>query len=158
MLSETSNPKKQPEIAVRLYDNHSYNTTYGKGLYRRAIFNGTVDAKNPCIKYLVDFYSYEDWCNQAKSDGQMTVIEAVHRSDDKLYSWVKHYDKSTSQKRQVDGYCTLDLQSLDMDLFICDESNGVVDRWQVVAKPCKQAHAGVKSPQILATNSDLAVW
>ena len=149
---------KQIEIAIRLYENQSYGTTYAKGLYRRAVFNGTIDTKNPSAKYLVDFYGYEEWCNQAKSDEQMAIIEAVRKSDDKLFSWVKHYDKLTAQKRQVDGYCTLDLQSLNMDLLICDEITGVQDRWQVTAKPCKQALAGVKSPQMLATNCDLVMW
>jgi hypothetical protein len=149
---------KQIEIAIRLYENQSYGTTYAKGLYRRAVFNGTIDAKNPSVKYLVDFYGYEDWCNQAKSVEQITIIEAVRKSDGKLFSWVKHYDKLTAQKRQVDGYCSLDLQSLEMDLLICDEATGVEQQWQVTAKPCKQAHAGVKSPQMLATNTDLAIW
>lgn len=40
MLNQT-----QSEIAVRLYDNNAYGTTYGKGLYRKAIYNGTIDAK-----------------------------------------------------------------------------------------------------------------
>jgi hypothetical protein len=149
---------KQIEIAIRLYENQSYGTTYAKGRYRRAVFNGTIDAKNPSAKYLVDFYGYEDWCNQAKSDEQIAIIEAVQKGNDKLYSWIKHYDKSTAQKRQVDGYCSLDMQSFDMDLLICDEAIGVEDHWQVTAKPCKQAHAGVKSPQMLATNTDLTVW
>lgn len=149
---------KEIEIAIRLYENPSYGTTYAKGLFRRAVFNGTADTKNPANKYLLDFYSYEDWCNQAKSDEQMHVIRAVVEDKHKLYSWVKHYDKSTMQKRQVIGYCSLDMQSLDMNLLICDEVNTVEAEWQITAKPCKQGKAGTKSPQLLATNADLAVW
>ena len=58
----------QIEIAVRLYDNNTYGSTYGRGLYRKAIYNGTIDAKHSSAKYLVDFYTYEDWANQAKTD------------------------------------------------------------------------------------------
>ncbi len=43
MLDNPTN-EKQVEIAVRLFDNNTYGTTYGKGLYRRAVFNGTIDA------------------------------------------------------------------------------------------------------------------
>lgn len=43
MLDQTT---KQTEIAVRLYDNNTYGTTYGKGMYRKAIYNGTIDAKH----------------------------------------------------------------------------------------------------------------
>jgi hypothetical protein len=149
---------KEIEIAIRLYENLSYGTTYAKGLFRRAVFNGTADTKNPTNKYLLDFYSYEDWCNQAKSDGQMEVIRAVVEDKHKLYSWVKHYDKPTMQKKSVGGYCSLDMQSLDMNLLICDEVNAVEAEWQIAAKPCKQGQSGTKSPQLLATNADLAVW
>ncbi len=61
----------QVEIAVRLYDNPVYGTTHGKGLYRRAIFNGSIDVKDPHVKYVIDLYSYDDWANQATTDGQM---------------------------------------------------------------------------------------
>jgi hypothetical protein len=88
----------------------------------------------------------------------MEVIRAVVEHKQMLYSWVKHYDKSTMQKRQVIGYCSLDMQSLDMNLLICDSVNAVEAEWQIAAKPCKQGQSGTKSPQLLATNADLAVW
>ena len=155
---------KEIEIAIRLYENPSYGTTYAKGLFRRAVFNGTADTKNPTNKYLLDFYSYEDWCNQAKSDEQMEVIRAVVEvrsklnDNDTLYSWVKHYEKNSAQKRLVMGLCTIDMQSLDIKLHIVDEVNAMDGDWQITAKPCKQGQAGTKSPQLLATNADLAIW
>jgi hypothetical protein len=88
----------------------------------------------------------------------MHVIGAIVEDKNKLYSWVKHYHKPTMQKKPVDGYCSLDLQSLDMDLLICDSVNSVTERWNITAKPCKQGQSGTKSPQLLATNADLAVW
>lgn len=155
MLSTKTN---HIEIAVRLYDNQAYGTTHGKGMYRRAIFNGTIDAKMPAVKYLVDLYNYEDWSNQARTDEQMVILEAVADIKDKLYSWIQRYDPVTRQKTLVHGVCTLDLTNLKMDVLICDEEANVVDRWQITAKPCKQSSAGLKSPQLLATNADLAVW
>jgi len=45
-------------VAVRLFENQAYGTTYGKGLYRRAIYNGTVEMKTPKVKYLIDLFAY----------------------------------------------------------------------------------------------------
>ena len=90
---------KQTEIAVRLYDNNTYGTTYGRGLYRKAIYNGTIDAKHSKVKYLVDFYNYEDWANQAKTDVDMKFIANATPDADMLFSWVKHYDGDSKSKR-----------------------------------------------------------
>ena len=88
MLNQSS---IQMPIAVRLYDNQTYGTTYGKGLYRKAIFNGTIDNQDRSITYLVDFYNYQDWVNQAKNDQQMHIVANIKPTADTLYSWVKHY-------------------------------------------------------------------
>ena len=146
------------EIAVRLYENNAYGTTFGKGMYRRALFNGTIDAKSPTAKYLVDFFNYQDWCNQASTDEQMAVLAAVEADDKKLYSWIKHYDTVTRAKRLVGGCMQFDLDSLDMNIMICDETAGVADHWQIEGKPCKTAMKSQKSPQILGTNADLTNW
>ncbi|NDE54117.1 MAG: hypothetical protein EB069_05915, partial [Actinobacteria bacterium] len=58
-------PSNKQPVAVRLYENTTYGTTYGRGLYRRALYNGTVDLKQSGIKYLLDLYTGEDWANQA---------------------------------------------------------------------------------------------
>ena len=42
------------EIAVRGFINDKFNTTFGKGLFRRAVFNGSVEIRDPYSKYLVD--------------------------------------------------------------------------------------------------------
>jgi hypothetical protein len=36
-----NNQTTQAPVAIRLYENKAYGTTYGKGLYRKAIYNGT---------------------------------------------------------------------------------------------------------------------
>ena len=127
-------------------------------MYRRALFNGTIDAKSPTAKYLVDCFNYQDWCNQASTDEQMAVLAAVEADDKKLYSWIKHYDTVTRAKRLVGGCMQFDLDSLDMNIMICDETAGVADHWRIEGKPCKTAMKSQKSPQILGTNADLANW
>jgi len=157
-MLEITTKENSIEIAVRLYENNAYGTTFGKGMYRRALFNGTIDAKSPTAKYLVDCFNYADWCNQASTDEQMAVLAAVEADDKKLYSWIKHYDTVTRSKRLVGGCMQFDLDSLDMNIMICDETAGVADHWRIEGKPCKTAMKSQKSPQILGTNGDLTNW
>ena len=88
----------QTELAVRLYENSTYGTTYGKGLFRRALFNGSIDLKSPTVKYVIDLFNYDDWCNIAKTDLQIQVINGIPSASDTLYSWVNRYDRETKQK------------------------------------------------------------
>ena len=150
--------EKKVEIAVRLYENKSYGTTFGKGMYRRALFNGTIDARTPSAKYLVDCFNYADWSNQATTNEQMAVLAAVPEDSKKIYSWIKHYDTVTRAKRLVGGCMQLDMDSLNMSVMICDETAGVADHWQIEGKPCKTAVRSQNSPQILGTNGDLSNW
>ena len=146
----------QTKIAVRLYDNKRYGTTYGKGLYRKAAYNGTIDTK-AYVKYLVDMYSYDDWVNMAKSDAQMEIVNHIQHGKDSLYSWVKRYDPISRDKVEVPGMCCLDLVSMELTVMICDESRDMTDTWRLKAKPCT-ARVDHKGPQLLATNCDLADW
>ena len=43
------------EIAIRGFINEKFNTTFGKGLFRRAVYNGSVELHDPNQKYLVDY-------------------------------------------------------------------------------------------------------
>ncbi|MDH6241561.1 hypothetical protein M2125_001375, partial [Polynucleobacter sphagniphilus] len=63
------------EIAIRGFINEKYNTPFGKGLFRRAIYNGSVELLNPNQKYLVDFYEYEQFQHTAKSDQQIRTLK-----------------------------------------------------------------------------------
>jgi hypothetical protein len=157
-MLEITTKENQIEIAVRLYENKSYGTTFGKGMYRRALFNGTIDARTPAAKYLVDCFNYADWSNQATTDEQMAVLAAVPEDSKKIYSWIKHYDTVTRAKRLVGGCMQLDMDSLNMSIMICDEPAGVADHWQIEGKPCKTAVRSQNSPQILGTNGDLSNW
>jgi hypothetical protein len=154
MLNQSST---QMPIAVRLYDNQTYGTTYGKGLYRKAIFNGTIDNQDRSITYLVDFYNYQDWVNQAKNDQQMHIVANIKPTADALYSWVKHYDRASNTKHAVNGLSVLDMDTYEIAVCINDHPNGITDEWLLQAKPCK-TRSGAKGPQFLATNADLGSW
>ena len=148
----------QTEIAVRLYENQTYGTTYGKGLFRKALFNGSIDIKTPCTKYVIDLFNYDDWCNIAKTSEQMVIIRDVPQQDDTLFSWINRYDRSTKQKTLVSGFCSFDCDSKGMRIMILDPVAQIEDVWQIFAKPCQSNTNGLRSPQLLATNADLTAW
>ena len=145
------------EIAMRLYENKGYGKTNGPGLYKKALFNGTIDVKDPCVKFVIDFYSYDDWCNSAKTDLQMQVLEQVTPERNKLYSWVTRYDTLTKQKTLVMGVCTIDVDALAVTATIIDTHSCIEEAWSMQARACKSTGT-YNSPQLLATNSDLGTW
>lgn len=149
----------QNEIAVRLYENNKYGTTYGKGVYHHAVFNATADVKNPKAKYLLDFYSYAHWEAQAKTDAQMEVVELVAEKDNKdtLISWVLRYDPITKHKAFVMGFCVLNLVTNKLKLVIDDETADIQTAWNLPVKPCKLVR-DKNAPQLLATNAELCEW
>jgi hypothetical protein len=148
----------QIELAVRLYENSTYGTTYGKGLFRRALFNGSIDLKSPTVKYVIDLFNYEDWCNIAKTQEQITIISDVPKQEATLYSWINRYDCSTKKKTLVSGFCSFDCESQDMAVMIIDPEFNVEDIWKISAKPCQANRNGLRAPQFLATNADLTEW
>ena len=148
----------QTEIAVRLYENQTYGTTYGKGLFRKALFNGSIDIKTPCTKYVIDLFNYDDWCNIAKTSEQMVIIHDIPQQDDTLFSWINRYDRTTKQKTLVSGFCSFDCDSKGMRIMILDPVVQIEDVWQISAKPCQTNTNGLRSPQLLATNADLTAW
>ena len=148
----------QTEIAVRLYENQTYGTTYGKGLFRKALFNGSIDIKTPCTKYVIDLFNYDDWCNIAKTSEQMVIIRDVPQQDDTLFSWINRYDRTTKQKTLVSGFCSFDCDSKGMRIMILDPVAQIEYVWQISAKPCQSNTNGLRSPQLLATNADLTAW
>lgn len=146
-------------IAIRLFENQKFNTTYGKGLRRSALFNATAEVSEPYAKYLLDFESGPVWINHAKTDAQMRIarqfVEQVDLDEEVLWSWVKWYDKGTGDKEFVDGFALYDLESEEIALNLNDPKRGVADEWLLPARRC-QSTAGKNSPAFLATNYDLA--
>jgi hypothetical protein len=146
-------------VAIRLYDNQKYGTTYGKGMYRTAIYNGTIDFKNSSTKYLVDFYTADHWMNTARTDAQMEILRSLGNPNNKqLHSWLYSYDDKTKRKTFVNGLCFFDLDTLEIKLLVADEATGIELDETLQAKPCKIRSGTAKSPQLLATNQDLATW
>ena len=150
--------KNEIEIAVRLYENKFYGTTYGKGLYRKAIYNGSIDLQQPTVKYVIDLFSFDDWSNQAKTDEQMDYVRKTGSFRDKLFSWIYRYDKDKKTKTLADGFCAMDMNSNEIIVVIIDKDVNIQNEWEVTAKPCKQAMNGHKAPTLLATNADLSEW
>lgn len=148
----------QTELAVRLYENSTYGTTYGKGLFRRALINGSIDFISPKVKYVIDLFSYDDWCNIAKTNNQIEIISEVPKQADTIYSWINRYDTSSKQKTLVSGFCSFDCESKEMAVMIIDPDYNIEDIWKITAKPCQANRNGLRAPQFLATNADLTEW
>lgn len=147
------------DIAVRGFINDKFNTPFGKGLFRRAVFNGSVELAGPKEKYLVDYYSYTDWENTAKSDEQMAIVTKLAKSgidpDDEVYcSWIQHYDPISKTKTKVGGFSVYSPQTQELYIEIDDVPNGTVEDWSLPARLCKTT--GVTKPVFVATNVDLA--
>jgi hypothetical protein len=143
-------------IAIRLFENKVFGTTYGKGLLRSAVFNATAEVSEPYAKYLLDFESGPAWINHARTDVQLQIaqrfIDQVERDEDVLWSWVKWYDKGTGDKEFVDGFALYDIGSEEIALHLNDPKRELTDEWLLSA----QGTTGKNSPVFLATNYDLA--
>jgi hypothetical protein len=149
------------EIAVRGFINEKFNTTFGKGLFRRAVYNGSVELRNPNTKYLVDFYRYVEWENLAKTDDQMAIVRKLAKSninqdEEVLMSWVVHYDSLSKTKTAIDGFAILSPSSSELYIAITDSNHGVNEDWTLTVQSCKTV--GVNKPVFIATNVDLGTW
>jgi hypothetical protein len=148
------------EIAVRGFINEKFNTTFGKGLFRRAVYNGSVELHKPNQKYLVDYFSYLEWEAQARSDEQMAVIKKlastnVAQEKDLLFSWLVHYDPLTKSKERVDGYSIYSPNSRELFIEINDEMHQTQDDWTLSVHRCKST--GANKPVFIAANVDLSL-
>ena len=144
------------EIAVRLYENNKYGSTYGKGLYHSAMFNGTADVTGAGVKYLLDFYPFSKWQNTAKDELDMDAVHAAYDlcDDNTLVSWVLRYDPITRQKEKVTGVGICDFEKNQITLCVSDAAMSLNEYWELDIRPCKVS-PGTRAPQLLATNADL---
>jgi hypothetical protein len=146
------------EIAVRGFINEKFNTTFGKGLFRRAVFNGSVELHDPNQKYLVDYFSYLEWETQAKTDEQLKVINELTsvnlgKETDWLFSWLIHYDPLTKSKQRVNGYSIYSPNTRELFIKIDDPNNQTQDEWTLDVHSCKST--GANKPVFVAANVDL---
>ena len=145
------------EIAVRGFINAKFNTTYGKGLFRRAVFNGSVEIRDPYSKYLVDYMDFNAWQHKAK-EFQLTHVRTIYdegldRVPDALFSWILRYESMTKTKCSVNGFSVYLPDSCALYINIIDVENGVVDEWTLQTHGCKSTGQG--KPVFIATNMDL---
>ena len=147
------------EIAVRGFINEKFGNTYGKGLFHRAVFNGSVELRSPYTKYLIDLCEYERWQHSARTDGQMAQVSLletheINKEPDALVSWVQHYDPLTKSKTPVDGVCVYLPETRELYIKINDANNGTTEDWTLNAIACR--NAGQNKPAFIASNFDLA--
>jgi len=147
-------------IAIRLFENRMFGTTYGRGLRRSAVFNATAEVSEPRAKYLLDFESGPAWINHTRTDAQLEIArrfveEVERRADDVLWSWVKWYDAGSGHKEPVEGFALYDLDGEEILLHLNDAQRGVTEQWVLPARRC-QGVPGRNSPAFLATNHDLS--
>ena len=143
------------EIAIRGFANEKFNTTFGKGLFRRAVFNGSVELGSPGQKYLVDFYEYNHWVNLAKTPDQMATInrlddEGIQNQSSALLSWLLHYDPLSKIKTPTDGFCIYLPQTSELYIQINDPDHQTQDEWSLNVHHCKTT--GINKPVFIATN------
>ena len=149
------------EIAIRCFINDKFNTTFGKGLFRRAMFNGSVELKNPNQKFLIDLYNYANWEAQAKSDQQIETVTKIrendiHQVDGVLLSWLLHYDPLTKTKTKVDGYAIYIPHAKTLFIDINAPVHQTQEDWTLDVHTCKAT--GSNKPVFIATNVDLNAW
>ena len=148
-------------IAVRLFINDKFNTTYGKSLFRKAIYNGTIELKDPKTKFLVDLYQYPKWEALAKNDMQMETVHELANSDfpadeSLLFSWIAHYDPQTKVKTAAGGYLVYSPGTNELYVKIDSPEFGASEQWELRAHPCKAVGSGI--PVVVASTADLAYW
>jgi hypothetical protein len=146
-------------IAIRLFENAKYGSTYGAGLRRSAVYNATAEITEPYAKYLLDFEPGAAWVDHARTEHQLAtarrLIDQVERDQEVLWSWVKWYDKTSGEKEFVSGFAAYDMDSEEIALHLDDGKRGLTEQWFLPARRCTGT-AGKNSPVFLATNCDLA--
>ena len=151
----------QRQIAVRGFNNEKFNTRFGKGLFRRAMLNGSIELGDPKEKYLIDLYDFANWQHTARSNYQIDVFRnmletGAEQQDDLLLSWIQHYDPLTKNKMSVDGYCVYLPSTRELHVAIDDPEHGTVDSWTLTAQLCRST--GLGKPVFVASNIDLDSW
>jgi hypothetical protein len=149
------------EIAVRGFNNERINTSFGKGLFRRAIYNCSVELRDPNEKYLIDLYDFAHWQHQARSDYQIDIVrkmanEGGEDEDGLLLSWIQHYNPLSKTKTPVEGYCIYLLSSRELYVEINDPANNTFGDWSLRVQQCTTEGTG--KPVFIATNVDLGKW
>ncbi len=145
-------------IAVRGFINDKLDTTTRRTLFRKALFNGSVELRDPNQKYLVDYFAYPQWELLARSDKQLDVVNELRAQDlykepEFLFSWILHYDPLTKTKTRVDGYSIYSINTKELYIKINDAINQTTDDWELNVCHCKAV--GKNKPVFVASNCEL---
>ncbi len=145
-------------IAVRGFINDKLDTTTRRTLFRKALFNGSVELRDPNQKYLVDYFAYPQWELLARSDKQLDVVNELRAQDlykepEFLFSWILHYDPLTKTKTRVDGYSIYSSNTKELYIKINDAINQTIDDWELNVCHCKAV--GKNKPVFVASNCEL---
>jgi hypothetical protein len=145
-------------IAVRGFINDKLDTTSSRTLFRKALFNGSVELRDPNQKYLVDYFTYPQWELLARSDRQLEVAKELRaqgfdKEPDYLFSWMLHYDPLTKTKTRVDGYSIYSSNTKELYIKINDAINQTTDDWELNVCYCKAV--GKNKPVFIASNCEL---
>lgn len=141
------------EITARLWENKLYGTTFGKGQYRKAIYNGTLEVIDPYAKYLVDFEEVEAWFHFPKSPIHVEMVNRLKNipanEDGVLMSWIYRYENGI--KSAVEGYSSLDMNYSRIYIEINDSVNGINEYWELPIRSCIARIPGKPTPALIAT-------
>lgn len=141
------------EITARLWENQKYGTTYGKGQYRKAIYNGTLELSAPQTKYLVDFEAIADWFHFAKNPVHLAMtskLQAIPENENGiLMSWLYRYEYGI--KTAVGGYAALDLNCMRIQLQVDDQDLDISEHWELPVRSCIARIPGKPTPALIAT-------
>ena len=145
-------------IAVRGFINDKLDTTSSRTLFKRALFNGSVELRDPNQKYLVDYFAYPQWELLARSDYQIDIAndlraQGFDKEPDYLFSWMLHYDALTKIKTRVDGYSIYSTNTKELYIKINDVINQTTDDWELNVCHCKAI--GKNKPVFVASNCEL---
>ena len=144
-------------IAVRLWSNPMFGTTYGKGLRRSALFNGTIEIAMPPVKYLIDLETIEHWYHHTKSFIHLNMLKNSNvqptNDPDVLMSWITRYEGGV--KTSVEGYCAFDLAKSMLLINIVDPEYRLNETWNLTVKACLNRTPGKPTPNLIATNYEL---
>lgn len=149
------------DIAIRGFINEKYGNALGKGLFKRAVYTGSVELRDPKEKYLIDLLHYDYWQHSAKSDAQIQALNEVEtlglgEQPGILLSWVTHYDPLTKSKSAAGGFCVYSPETQEIYLKIEDAQHAISEEWTLNVEQCKTP--GLKRPVFLATTVDLSKW
>lgn len=143
-------------VSIRGFINSKFGSTYGKGVFRRALYTGSIELQNPIQKYYLDFYEYADWVKTAKELYQLDIVNNLASTNlptapNLVMSWVIRLDPAP--KTFVEGFCAYLQDSAELHLEINDPTKSINHDWDLPVRHCK--NAGDKLPLFIATNVDL---